>query len=292
MAGKCGSEALTILKDQDTKNLMSCAANANLGHLCSSIWQCLGDATCAQSLDCWSKPLRTCESSVWKVLTDKTERDRIEHTANCLQSCQKQHADNFVDATFCFLDQCSADLVECWKDSTCKSAVECLPEVASECTMATLDAYLHQPLLKNSVQCLGQGLEVCGRAGVGMVQDLNIAKAIQCSAQCTRPPVYPPAPTPPPPAPRPTPTPPAPRPTPTPPAPKPTPSPTNQCDDDAHCPADAPKCVPVDGALGIVRRIAMRMLPRFIKDLIFHVPVLRNLVKGVCTSQIDDVFVV
>lgn len=279
MAGKCSSDALAVLKDQDTKNLMSCAASADLGHLCSSVWQCLGDATCAQSLECWSKPLRTCGQSVWKVLTDKPERDRIERTASCLQGCQKKNADNFVDATFCFLDECGG-LYNCRKDSTCRSAVECLPEVASECTMSTLDAYLHQPMLSNSVKCLGQGLEVCGQAGVGMVQDLNIAKAIRCSAQCSRTPVYPPAPVPP------TPTPPAPAPTPAPPAPAPTPTPTASnvvaCDDDVHCPAEAPKCMPAPGVFGILQKTAMRMIPLSLKDLLFHLPLVRNLVTGTC----------
>jgi len=241
------------------------------------------------------------------------------------------------------LSACSTnatDLLDCWRDPKCKAAVQCLPEIASDCSIDTLDAYLHQDLFKNSVKCLGRGLEICGRAAVGMVQDSNIASAVRCSAQCTRPPGMPPrpspTPTPPPPRPTPAPTPwptpapprsqcdvddsdkqdcghmtqstceaggccwhelthgskapwcfqknamptPAPQPTPKP----PTPQPGQACDDDSACPAAQPKCVAITGLLRSVRGVMIHYLPRAVKDFIFHVPLIGNLVIGTCAK--------
>lgn len=203
MAKKCHSQVFTVLGDQDTKDALTCAFKADAGNLCPDVWKCLGDKKCSAALNCWSKPLDVCGQDVWHVLTDNGERNRIEHTTGCLRKCVKQHADDFVQAFFCFLDQCGADLLSCSKDSSCKSAVKCLPETVGECAKPSLDAYIHQDLFKNSVKCLGQGLETCGRGVVSLLQDQNIAHAAQCLAHCTRPAMYP-MPTPAPPTPAPT----------------------------------------------------------------------------------------
>merc|ERR1719265_1868022 len=108
---------------------MQCTAQSELKDICPSMWQCLGDKACSQALQCWSKPLDTCSHSVWHMLTDDIQRARIEKTAACTRSCGQNKSNDFVDGIFCLLDQCSQDLLECWKDDECKAAVKCMPEV-------------------------------------------------------------------------------------------------------------------------------------------------------------------
>merc|ERR1712107_463514 len=99
--------------------------------------------------------------------------------------------------------------------------------------------------------------------------------------------MLPPTPKPPvPPSPKPSPTPkppvpPTPKP-PVPPTPKPPVPPTPvQCDDDSRCP-NGGKCAPPKIKLGrFVGRMLWR-LPRFMKDLLWHVPLLRHFVRGTC----------
>lgn len=278
-AEHCLSQIETVLKDQDTTNALNCAHKASMGSLCPAVWECLGDSSCSTALSCWSKPLETCSEDIWHVLTDDTQRKRIEHTTSCLRTCQKQHADDFVQGFFCFLDQCGADLLSCSQDSACRSAATCLPEAAANCTMPSLDAYVHQDLFKNSLKCIGQGLETCGRGMVGLLQDKNIANAVQCSSQCTRTPAYPmpteaPAPTPAPTA--------APAPAPMPPSP--TPEARVQCDDDSICTEPGQKCLADGGFLQIARSFCIALLPKSIKDAWAQVPGLQSLVSGTCRA--------
>jgi hypothetical protein len=178
---KCPLKLPKILMDQDSKDLLTCMGKMDF----SPVWECLGDNKCQNALGCWVKPLETCSSSVWQVLTDKTERSRIETGAACLRSCQTQHTDNFVDAAFCVLDQCSAGLLDCYHDEKCSSAVKCLPETAVECAMPTLEHYLQEELFQKASKALAHGAEFCGRAAVEMLRDQNVADAVRCASQCT-----------------------------------------------------------------------------------------------------------
>lgn len=186
MAEKCSSKALKILEGQDVKDLVSCAAKADLPKVCSSVWDCLGDKTCANDVSCMVKPFETCKDSLWQVLTTPVERQRIEQTAACLHKCEGAHPGNFVDATFCVLDTCSQSVLDCYHDNTCREAVKCLPNTVGQCAMPTLDAYAHDQLFQNSMKCIGRGLESCGRGAVEMMRDQDIAEAVRCASQCTR----------------------------------------------------------------------------------------------------------
>jgi len=179
---KCPLKVPKILMDQDSKDLLTCIGKTDF----SPVWECLGDKDCQSALSCWVKPLETCSSSLWQVLTDETERSRIETGAACLRSCQQQFTDNFVDTAFCILDRCSTGLLECYHDDKCSSAVKCLPETAVECAMPTLEHYLQQELFQKASKALAHGAELCGRAAVEMLRDQNVADAVRCAAQCTR----------------------------------------------------------------------------------------------------------
>jgi len=186
MAEKCSSKSLKILEDQATRDLLTCAiSDPELPKLCHSAWECLGDATCASDLSCIVKPFESCKDSLWHMLTTQVERQRIEQTAKCLHDCEQAHAGDFLAASFCVLDSCSQGILDCYRDSTCREAVKCLPSTAGQCAIPMLDAYAHQALFRNTTKCLGRGLESCGRAAVAMLQDPDIAEAVQCASQCT-----------------------------------------------------------------------------------------------------------
>lgn len=179
---KCPLKVPKILLDQDSKDLLTCVLKANF----SSVWECLGDQQCANALSCWATPLETCTQDIWHVLTDDVQRQRIETTATCLRTCEQQHQDDFVQATFCVLDTCSQGVLECYHDATCRSAVTCIPSTAAQCSMPTLEAYMSHPLLQKATKAVAAGLETCGRAAVEMLRDDNVAEAVRCAAQCTR----------------------------------------------------------------------------------------------------------
>jgi len=182
----CGSEVAKIFGDNDTLALLNCTQAMNLTESCSSVWQCLGDRKCAKAVQCWSQPLAKCATNTWHLLTDPKERKALAANVACLRRCEAAHDGDFVSQGFCVLDKCSKDLLKCQRDKTCWNAVQCLPQTAQECIMPTLDAYVNQPLFQQSVKCLGHGFQSCGRRAVGMVQDMNVARAVQCAAQCTR----------------------------------------------------------------------------------------------------------
>lgn len=188
IAEKCGSRVLSIFTDQDTRDLLQCALKADLMDLCSSVWGCLSDPRCAKALSCWAKPFDSCKGDIWKVLTVDAERRRIEEGAGCLRGCEQEHQGDFVGATFCVLDRCSEGLLDCYRDDTCRDALKCLPSTVGQCAVPQLEAYVQQELFRNSTKCLGRGLESCGRAAVEMLRDQDIAVAVRCAAQCTRPP--------------------------------------------------------------------------------------------------------
>merc|ERR1712113_507853 len=182
MEVKCPLKLPKILLDKDSKDLFTCVGKTNF----SSVWECLGDQQCQHSLSCWSKPLQACAQDIWYTLTDDVERHRIERSVSCIRPCEKQHTDDFMQAAFCVLDTCSQDVLDCYHDEKCRNAAKCLPAAASQCSMATLESYVSQPLFRSAVKAVASGLKVCGRAAVEMLRDQNVADGIRCAAQCTR----------------------------------------------------------------------------------------------------------
>lgn len=188
IAEKCGKEVLTVLEDQDVKNLLHCTAGANLTGLCSSVGSCLEDEKCNEAVKCWAAPLKVCRNDLWHMVTDPATRKRLESNVQCLEGCGQANKGEIVDGAFCVLDKCAKDLLDCRKDDACWGSVQCLPNAMKTCTMPMLDAYVHQELFSNSVKCLGRGLESCGRGAVEMLRNKDVANAVRCAAQCTRPP--------------------------------------------------------------------------------------------------------
>jgi len=186
MAEKCNEKTLKILADQDNKDLVECALKAELATLCSSVWDCLGDQTCSSGLTCMVKPFESCGPNMWHLLTAPAERKRLEDTAACLRKCEGDHKDDFIEASFCVLDSCSQQVLACYHDNACREAVKCLPDTIMQCAMPSLDAYVHEEHFQKSVQCLGRGLESCGRAAVEMLRNQDVADAVRCASQCTR----------------------------------------------------------------------------------------------------------
>jgi len=185
MASKCGTTALQILADQDSKDLFSCISQRDLPDVCPAVWNCLADEACRQALTCWSKPFDSCSSDMWHALTDADQRQRIESTVQCIQSCEQSHHENFVEATFCVMSKCGEAVLSCNKDETCRSAVMCMPDMVGECVMPQLEAYIDQELVSNATKCIGRGLEYCGAAAVEMLRNDDVAEAVKCNAQCT-----------------------------------------------------------------------------------------------------------
>eukprot|EP00419_Tripos_fusus_P033450 CAMPEP_0172777400 /NCGR_PEP_ID=MMETSP1074-20121228/201380_1 /TAXON_ID=2916 /ORGANISM="Ceratium fusus, Strain PA161109" /LENGTH=460 /DNA_ID=CAMNT_0013614315 /DNA_START=54 /DNA_END=1433 /DNA_ORIENTATION=- len=170
IAERCGHSVAKIFDDEDTAELLHCTKVGNLTGLCSSVWKCLANHHCAKAVQCWSKPLTKCATSTWHMLTHQKQRKALAANVACLRGCEAAHQDDFLGASFCVLDKCAKDLLACKEDKTCWTAVQCLPQTAEDCAMNSLDAYVNQPLFEDSVKCLGQGFQSCGRRAVGMVQ--------------------------------------------------------------------------------------------------------------------------
>merc|ERR1711916_320129 len=129
-----------------------------------------------------------CSGDIWKALTEPVQRNRIEDSVNCIETCESKHSDDFVLATFCVADECGQNVLDCSKDAVCKSAVQCVPATLGECALPQLQAYHQQELFKNATNCLGRAGEFCGAAAVEMLRNSDIAEAVSCAAQCTIPP--------------------------------------------------------------------------------------------------------
>jgi len=188
MAEKCSKKTLTILTNQDSKDLMSCLTQRDLPELLPSLWTCLGNEACRQAVTCWSKPFESCNSDIWHALTDDVQRQRIDKSIQCLKGCNGVHSDDFVEDIFCVLDNCMEEVLSCDKDITCRSAVKCIPDTLGVCAASLFEAYTEQELLRNVTKLIGRGLEYCGAAVVEMLRDQDLADAIICNAQCTIPP--------------------------------------------------------------------------------------------------------
>merc|ERR1719245_2458843 len=113
IAEKCGSTVLKVFHDDETKKLLHCASDAQVTHLCSSVWQCLGKPSCAKAIQCWSGPLMECGADAWDVLTSQEDRMRLSTTHKCLRQCKADNTGDFMSGSFCLLDKCAEDMLGC-----------------------------------------------------------------------------------------------------------------------------------------------------------------------------------
>jgi hypothetical protein len=117
----------------------------------------------------------TCKADIWKMLTDKDERDKL----MCLVSCEK---DGEI-SPLCVTEKCGKAAFECLTDATCRDAVNCLPKAMLECSKSGFDCIFgHDSECRDNLSCLGNGLTACGDPAVNLMTDRNIASFVSCAS--------------------------------------------------------------------------------------------------------------
>jgi len=170
---------LHLLKDKSLHEVVTCASDASAS--CDvSIWDCLGDKGCQSQLHCWADGLASASDDLWQMLTDDAERAFDADLVRCVQSCE-QGTDKVVDA-FCVARKCGPKALKCLSDTTCKKALLDIPTVASKCFPGSRA----NPMFMKGVHCVGKVLDRCGRAGLDLVRDMDLANLVSCQTQCTR----------------------------------------------------------------------------------------------------------
>jgi len=181
MGLKCAGKVAALLEDKDTKRLTECLGDAVDG--CTDpIWDCLGNDACREHLQCWTEGGGDVVSDFWHMVTDQRERQFDSALVECVEECSSRG--NIFTKALCFATKCGPEAFSCFRDPTCKKALTDAPKLVLKCGKPSL----HDPLFRKAGRCVGQVLNTCGKAGLEMVRDPNLADIVTCNAQCTRPP--------------------------------------------------------------------------------------------------------
>jgi len=182
MGYKCAGEVASLLGDKDVGAAAMCLMNGLEG--CSdAIWDCLGDSACQSELHCWIDSSMQDSSDIWKMVTDKAERAFDEELVICVSDCYSKRK-NPLAAAFCLAGTCGPKASKCLGDSTCRAVFTDLPKAVWKCAGTSL----RDAKFTKAARCAAQMADTCGRAGIELLRDQNLAKIVTCNAQCTRPP--------------------------------------------------------------------------------------------------------
>lgn len=181
MGFKCAGEVARLLGDKDVWAMTTCLANGAEG--CGdSLWECVGDGSCQRELQCWTDSLVADSSDIWKMVTDPAERSFDRELVTCMSECNANHKSRLAKA-FCVAGKCGVKAMKCAGDSTCRGVFTDLPAAVLKCAPSSLK----DPKFTKAARCAAQMADTCGRAGIELVRDQNLAKIVTCNAQCTRP---------------------------------------------------------------------------------------------------------
>eukprot|EP00927_Polykrikos_kofoidii_P031003 TRINITY_DN26666_c0_g1_i1.p1 TRINITY_DN26666_c0_g1~~TRINITY_DN26666_c0_g1_i1.p1 ORF type:complete len:439 (+),score=53.56 TRINITY_DN26666_c0_g1_i1:88-1404(+) len=182
MVEKCASEILTIGTDEYTRDAVSCVAG-NFGPCPGKAWECLGDETCQNAVKCAPTVFDTCKVDIWKIMTTEKERDMLTCSAQCSVGADGHHN------PFCVLFKCGFAALRCLFDSTCRHAIECVPQAMLSCSKAAFGCVFGSSgVCSDNVKCLGNGIAQCSAPSVNMLTDKHIADLVTCAhRECPHP---------------------------------------------------------------------------------------------------------
>jgi hypothetical protein len=167
-----------IFEDSALAAVASCAGDAS-SQCDISFWDCLGDQSCVTNLRCWMDGLGGATDDFWKMITDDAERAFDAALVQCVESCDK--GNKIADAV-CVATHCGGKALRCLDDTTCRKTLLDIPRVASQC----LRPSMNDPMFMKGVHCAGSVLNQCGKAGLELARDNELADLVSCQAQCTR----------------------------------------------------------------------------------------------------------
>lgn len=181
MGLKCAGEVASLLHDKDLGAMNKCLVHGLEG--CGeALWDCMGDKSCHQELQCWGDGIAQDGADLWKMVTNRAERAIDEELAACASQCYRQHQDPLAKA-LCIAGTCGQKALGCMRDATCRDLFTDLPKTVLRCGASLKDAKFTR-----AATCGAKMVEACGGAGIELVRDQSLAKIVTCNAQCTRPP--------------------------------------------------------------------------------------------------------
>jgi len=183
MGYKCVGEVARLLGDKDIRSMATCLIDGVQG--CSqTLWDCMGDSSCHSELRCWIDGITQASSDIWKMVTDEAKRAFDKELITCMSDCYYKRKNPLAKA-LCIAGSCGLHASKCLADRTCRAAFFTdLPAAAFECAPASLK----DPKFTAAAKCAAQMADTCGRSGIELLRDQNLAKIVTCNAQCTRPP--------------------------------------------------------------------------------------------------------
>jgi hypothetical protein len=172
---ECGAEMSTLSKDGYSSDVGHCISPA-FGPCVPRAWDCLGDSTCLEAVECGPKFARTCGNEVAKLMSDPDEREKV----MCVQNCGKDVG--------CIVLKCGKDALDCLdgKDKICHDAVECIPKGLADCSKPAVKCLFDTSgLCHQNLECLGNGASICADPAVNMLTNAHIADVVKCAnAKC------------------------------------------------------------------------------------------------------------
>lgn len=179
MGMKCGSKVVGLLLDKDIHAMSTCLL-PGLSRCDESLWDCLGDKSCQEDLQCWISALNENAEDIWKMVTDKIERSFDEELYACEQKCVKSY-ENFALRAFCVAGKCGLKSTKCLLDSTCRHVFTDLPFALGKCgTHSALN-----PKFREAAKCAASIASTCGRDAIELLRDRKLADVVACNSQCT-----------------------------------------------------------------------------------------------------------
>jgi hypothetical protein len=171
---ECGSDMSTLIRDGYSSDVSHCISPA-FGPCQSKVWDCLGDETCLEAVECGPHFVKECGQEIADLMSDPDERKKLE----CVETCS---TDPYP--TGCTISRCGKTALDCLDgaDDLCHRALTCAPKALAHCSKPAIDCLFQtKGLCHQNLKCFSDGVGVCADPAVNILTDSHVADAIRCA---------------------------------------------------------------------------------------------------------------
>lgn len=168
---ECGAEMSVLVKDGYSYDVAHCVSPA-FGPCVPKAWDCLGDATCLNAVECGPQFARTCTAEIADLMSNPAEREKLQ----CVETCGGE--------TGCIVLKCGKDALDCLDgaDKLCHDALTCIPLGLANCSEPAVDClFQKEGLCHQNLKCLADGAGVCADPAVNMLTNSHVADLVKCA---------------------------------------------------------------------------------------------------------------
>lgn len=171
---ECGGEMSTLALDGYNADVAHCISPA-FGPCVPKVWDCLGDATCLEAVECGPHFVQECGQLIADLMSDPDERTKLE----CVESCATA-----PNPTVCTITKCGKAALDCLdgSDELCHKALVCAPKALAHCSKPAIDCLFQtEGLCHQNLKCASHGVGVCADPAVNVLTDSHVADVINCA---------------------------------------------------------------------------------------------------------------